>query len=218
MKNFFITLPKNIKTIFSGRYLWLHAAFITLTAAIVISDFDWTWYITTRSDTLRFLLFPAIILGGLLPLILPLLIYVWGRVKKSTKIVNTAYAIAQAEFLGLLISSTYKAFTGRAHPEFFSGTMPVDISQVFQFGFLKGGVFWGWPSSHTTVAFALALCLVSLYPKSKLIRFSAIPYAFYVGFGVSISIHWFSDFIAGAILGSLIGLVVGKSFQKFDII
>jgi len=40
----------------------------------------------------------------------------------------------------------------------------------------------------------------------------AILYAFYVGIGVSLTIHWFSDFAAGAIIGSVIGAVVGKSF------
>ena len=39
-------------------------------------------------------------------------------------------------------------------------------------------------------------------------------YAFYVGVGVSISIHWFSEFVAGAIIGSLIGAMVGKSFKQ----
>jgi membrane-associated phospholipid phosphatase len=34
-----------------------------------------------------------------------------------------------------------------------------------------------------------------------------------VGMGVSIRIHWFSEFLAGAIIGSVIGAVVGKSFH-----
>ena len=73
-------------------------------------------------------------------------------------------------------------------------------------------MFWGWPSSHTTVAFAMALALWELYPENRLIRYGAILYAFYVGIGVSITIHWFSEFVAGAIIGSVIGVVVGKSF------
>ena len=36
----------------------------------------------------------------------------------------------------------------------------------------------------------------------------------YVGIGVSLTIHWFSDFVAGVIFGSVIGIVVGKSFFK----
>jgi membrane-associated phospholipid phosphatase len=42
----------------------------------------------------------------------------------------------------------------------------------------------------------------------------AILYAFYVGIGVSLTIHWFSDFVAGAIIGSVVGAVVGKCFGE----
>ena len=42
----------------------------------------------------------------------------------------------------------------------------------------------------------------------------AITYALYIGIGVSMTIHWFSDFAAGAIVGSVIGTVVGRSFQE----
>jgi hypothetical protein len=33
------------------------------------------------------------------------------------------------------------------------------------------------------------------------------------GLGVSLTIHWFSEFVAGAIIGSVIGTVVGRSFK-----
>jgi hypothetical protein len=52
-----------------------------------------------------------------------------------------------------------------------------------------------------------------LYPKSKVIVFGALVYAFYVGFAVSVTIHWFSEFAAGAIIGSVIGMTVGRSFR-----
>jgi membrane-associated phospholipid phosphatase len=42
----------------------------------------------------------------------------------------------------------------------------------------------------------------------------AITYSLYVGIGVSMTIHWFSDFIAGAIIGTVVGVVVGKSFWR----
>ena len=89
-----------------------------------------------------------------------------------------------------------------------------DSSHGFQFGFLKGGVFWGWPSSHTTVTFAMSVCLITLYPKNKLLISLALVYAFYVGLGVSVSIHWLSEFVAGAIIGCVVGSVVGKSWRE----
>lgn len=87
-----------------------------------------------------------------------------------------------------------------------------DISHFFHFGFLRGGVFWGWPSSHTTIAFAMAVTVFILYPKRRWLGVAAVLYAFYIGIGVSTTIHWFSDFVAGAIIRSVIGSLVWKSF------
>ena len=42
----------------------------------------------------------------------------------------------------------------------------------------------------------------------------ALTYAFYVGIGVSMTIHWFSDFVAGALIGTAIGIVVANSFSR----
>jgi membrane-associated phospholipid phosphatase len=118
--------------------------------------------------------------------------------------------------LGLAISSFYKVFTGRIPPPHFLGHGPlVDISHGFRLGFLRGGIYEGWPSSHSTIAFAMAVVLWKLYPENQIARYAALLYAFYVSIGVSIRIpiHWFSDFVAGAIIDSLIGAVVGKSFK-----
>lgn len=114
----------------------------------------------------------------------------------------------------LFLFSFYKAFTGRIPPPYFLGHGALaDTSHGFRFGFLRGGMFWGWPSSHTTIAFAMAVVLWILYPQNKLVRYAGMFYAFYVGVGVSVRIHWFSEFVAGAVIGSLIGAVVGKSFE-----
>jgi hypothetical protein len=66
---------------------------------------------------------------------------------------------------------------------------------------------------NTAVAFSMAICLIMLYPRNKVIVFSALVYAFYIGFAVSVTIHWFSEFAAGAIIGSVIGITVGRSFR-----
>ena len=83
---------------------------------------------------------------------------------------------------------------------------------------MRGGMFWGWPSSHTTVAFAMAAAICKLYPENRLLRYAAILYAGYVGIGISMTIHWFSEFVAGVIIGSVIGAVVGKSFHHHSAI
>ncbi len=150
----------------------------------------------------------------ILPVVVPLALLAICVPGKALKIKNTAFALGQAAILGLAISSFYKAFTGRVPPpHFLNHGALVDDSHGFRFGFLRGGMFWGWPSSHATVAFAMAVALWKLYPENKLVRYVSILYAFYVGIGVSMTIHWFSEFVAGAVIGSVIGAVIGNSFH-----
>jgi membrane-associated phospholipid phosphatase len=211
MRLFFSTLPRNVIDCFNGRMIIWHVLAISLTLILVTADIDSFYFRSTRDPILQHWLFPAVPIGGLLPIGLPLMLLLLGRLAGSSRVRNIGWAIGQAELIGALIAASYKAFTGRAHP---SRVESVDLTHVFHFGFLRGGVFWGWPSSHTTVAFAMAVTLLLLFPKQKWLGFLAIAYAFYVGIGVSISIHWFSDFVAGAIIGSLVGVVVGRCFDR----
>jgi membrane-associated phospholipid phosphatase len=188
--------------------LW-HIAAILLTLILVLSGFDWHYFLFTRTPVLRSCMFPAVIIGGLLPIILPLMLIAVGSVAGSARTRLVAWAVGQAEIIGAVIAAAYKAITGRAHPSRFVGD---DLSRIFRFGFLRGGVFWGWPSSHTTIAFAMAVTIFTLFPKQRWLGYVAIAYALYIGIGVSMTIHWFSDFAAGAIIGSVIGVVVGRRF------
>ena len=213
-------LPRNVIAIFSGRNLLWHALAVVLTMMIVMSGDDWSYYLWTRGDAFLRFARPAIMLGTFLPVLLTLVILIVGEVGKNRRIITTAWALGQAAILAYFISCCYKAFTGRIPPPFRGFKMSamsegslVDSSRGFQLGFLKGGVFWGWPSSHTTVAFAMMTCLIMLYPKNKILVFFVLLYAFYIGLGVSVTIHWFSEFVAGAIIGSVIGTVVGRSFR-----
>ena len=158
-------------------------------------------------------MFPAAPIGGLVPIALPLILLAIGSISRSAKTTLAGWAVGQAELVGALVAAAYKAITGRVHP---SHGIGADISHIFQFGLLRGGVFWGWPSSHTTIAFAMAVTLFQLFPKQRWLGSVAITYALYIGIGVSMTIHWFSDFLAGAIIGSAIGAVVGKSFLRSE--
>ena len=211
MKQFFSTLPRNLLGCFQGRMSFWHLLAIALTFILVRSGFDWFYFSVTRSPALWAWMFPSAPLGGVLPFALPLILIVSGHIISHARMSATGWAIGQAALIGSLLSSTYKAFTGRVHPSMHE--MGADISQDFRFGWLRGGVFWGWPSSHTTIAFAMAVTVFTLFPKQRWLGGLVLAYAFYIGLGVSMTIHWFSDFAAGAILGSVVGMVVGKSFS-----
>lgn len=216
MRAFFYDLSRNTIKCFKGHNLLWHVLAIVLTYFSVSSGFDWLYFEYSRNPILQSTLFPAVRLGGRLPVIVPLTLYIVGKVRNKLEVINTAFALGQSVLIGLLIAALYKAFTGRVHPPRLLTPDTSDISHLFQFGVLRGGVFWGWPSSHTTIAFAMAMTLFMLYPKNKILRCFTIMYALYIGIGVSISIHWFSDFVAGAIIGTVIGVVVGKIFLCRD--
>ena len=211
IRYFFHTLPFAIYRSFAGRNLMWHALAIVITVVCVASGFDWLYFKTTRP--IAFYLFPAVILGWRMPVVFPVAAYIVGAFRRDPRLKLSAYATAQAALIGLLISASYKAITGRPGLRYARLNL-IDNSREFHFGFLKGGVFWGWPSSHTTVACAMSAALWTLYPKSRVVRGSALIYALYIGVGVSMTIHWFSDFAAGSILGAVIGMTVGKHFGE----
>lgn len=210
----FYHFPRTLLKIFSGRNLWGHLLAIALTFLLVTTGFDWWYFRHLDGSGLAIFLFSAVKLGTLLPVLAPLLLLIWGYVWKRLRIINAGWALGQAALLGWLVSSFYKAFTGRPGPHFHHQAPLQDITRVFRFGFWRGGIFWGWPSSHTAVAFAMAFSLFFLFPKNRWIRCLAPLYALYVGIGVSMTIHWFSDFVAGGIFGFIIGLVVGQAFLE----
>jgi membrane-associated phospholipid phosphatase len=209
MKRFLSTLPLNLVGSFKGRMIAWHGVAILFTFIAVVSGLDWFYFRSTRSDKLWAWMIPSAPIGGLVPLTLPLVLLALGSFRKGHAITTAGWAIGQAEIIGGIIAAAYKAVTGRVHPS--HGLRP-DISQGFRFGFLRGGVFWGWPSSHTTIAFAMAGAVFTLFQRRRWLGLLAIAYALYIGVGVSMTIHWLSDFVAGAVIGSVVGRVVGKSF------
>lgn len=179
-----------------------------------MSNIDWVYFQHMYANkALVALFFPAIALGGFVPILAPLFLFVHSKKYKSESTLVVTLAVLQSVVLGSFISSLYKFFTGRSQPDLHH--IHTNMSHAFHLGFGEHGIFWGWPSSHTTIAFAMALTLVTLFPLAKKAHAVLVVYALYIGVGVSFTIHWFSDFVAGAIIGSVIGIVVGASFFPF---
>lgn len=210
----FYRLFRTLGRIFSGTNLWGHIVAIVLTVILVTSGFDGWYFTTLHHSHLASELFISVKAGTIVPVLAPLILLVAGYLWKRKPVINLGWALGQAALLGWLVTSFYKAFTGRPGPHFRGNGAHPDISRVFRFGFWRGGIFWGWPSSHTAVAFGMAFALVFLYPRNRTIRIAALLYAIIVAAGVSMTIHWCSDVVAGAIIGGIIGSVVGKTFRE----
>lgn len=208
-------LLQNFLAVFKGRNFFWHALAITLTAALILSGADWWFFEHTRSDAFFFVIMIAGIGGFFAPVVIPVGVYLWGEFSRNKHLMDLGAAAGQAAFLGYLVSIIYKSLTGRVEPEFLTVYSMVDTSRVFNFGFLEYGIFWGWPSSHTAVAFAGAFAFV-LLSRTLSIRTLAMLYAFFIAVGAAISFHWLSDVVAGAIIGSLIGTIVAKSAKDIS--
>jgi membrane-associated phospholipid phosphatase len=187
---------------------------------LVHSGIDWEWSnIAYNNKALAFSGTPFGALGFILPVALPLGLYFYGRSHERTDFQITGLAMGQAALLGVLISSSIKTFTGRRDPGIMSGIVngerdSLDFSGDFAFGFMERGIFSGWPSSHTTVIFAMAVTLSELYPKNTGLKIAAYSYAALTGIGMSLFTHWASDAVAGALIGYAIGKSVGKSYKE----
>ena len=139
----------------------------------------------------------------------PLGLYLYGTYERDAELQIVGLALGQAAINAGVITSVIKAFTGREGPQH----KTTDHSEDFRFGFLRGGIYQGWPSTHTAIAFSMATTLMKLYPDNTLIGIGSMAYATIIGVGVSTNIHWLSDVVAGGLIGYAIGATTGASFS-----
>ncbi|MGA3245234.1 MAG: phosphatase PAP2 family protein [Bacteroidota bacterium] len=208
----FFGMDKNLVGSFAYNYGLNYAVAGAGTYGIVQSGIDWRWYRNAHDHTwIMNAGFVPVGIGPLASVAVPLGLYLYGRSEENAQLQLTGLALGQAALLGAVISSGLKAFTGRVPPD--NDSAKSDYSGNFRFGLLRGGVYEGWPSSHTATAFAMAVTLIKLYPDNATIRIGGLAYASLIGLGVSTNIHWLSDAFAGALIGYAIGEAVGGTFR-----
>ena len=240
MREFFFTLPRNFAGCFKGWNIAWQLMAIGLGVVLVTSGFDWSYFSATRSPQLLAWMLPTTYLGIWVPLTLPPSLLLAGLVLKRAAVIRTGAALAQTALIGFALTELYKAVTGRPHPPshmvfvgsqashvFHFGILPgwdfspypvteADNSHVFHFGILRSDIVSGWPSGHTGIAFGMAATLLVLFPQKRWLGVAALLYAFYIGMGVSMTIHWFADCASGAIFGTIIGTTVARSFAAME--
>ncbi len=209
----FHEMDRNLLGSFTVNYGLNYIVGSAASYGLVESGFDWRWYRNAIdhpwiSRTGRI----SVVTGPLVSVGLPLGLYLYGRSERDPKLQITGLALGQAAINAAVITSVLKAFTGRVGPQHKSQT--TDYSREFRFGFLRGGIYQGWPSSHTAAAFSMATTLMELYPDNTAIKIGGLTYASLIGLGVSTNIHWFSDAVAGALIGYAIGSTVGSSYRS----
>lgn len=205
--------------VYAPQVLWVHALMIAITALCVYLQIDWRYFLVMNEYAPRGFLLAADVAGFLVPLFF-ILTVVTSRVRFVAKrIQEDIYGIAYAICTAFSLALFYKALSGRSSPDahaLFNAVLPTNNSADFHLGFMDGEMLGGWPSSHTTIAFAMAAYMVARYPTKAYMPYLMYTYATLVGLGVAVGFHWLSEVLAGALLGVLIGRSVARATRVIE--
>lgn len=209
----------NIKDAFTGDNLYLHLAGVASTLLIVSSGLDYqVEHYFNQHPSYGAAARPVVISGSLLPIIAGGSLFLAAKIKKDNELLGASYAVLQSSLTTLLYISALKAITGRPHPDWRHSDDMKSLSKTFRFGFLRGGVFWGWPSGHTAATMSVVSALTNYYPNATWLKVAGYSLVAYTIFGVSSvnrgGMHWFSDAVAAAFMSYAIGSTVGKYFRR----
>jgi hypothetical protein len=216
--NPFSGILENSLRCFEGWNLALQLAGVASAPIIIASGADTGVHnFIVEHERLGIASAPAVYGGYLVPFVLGGSLMTWGLVKRSQRVLAASSAVLQASLVVVVYQSLLKTVTGRPHPE----AVHYDddsASRTFQWGFLRGGIHYGWPSGHMMLSSAILASLVRVYPDSLWLKLGGSALLGYFLFSVasheSNTMHWFSDMVSGTLMGLAIGNAVGTGFAK----
>lgn len=161
--------------------------------------------------------------GNVWHLVAGFAIYLAGRARKNQSLQVAGCASLQATLSQFFVVTFLKAFSGRRGPLDLHGEHHAPFPKTtdatdFRFDFwnhtFSDGRFF-WPSGHTAATIAFVSALAAYYPEKRWIRWVGYPFVALTAWAmVDGDFHWFSDIIAGAIIGHVIGWTIGRHFRR----
>jgi len=220
---YFLTdIGGNVFDSFLSENLMFHMLGVMSTYVLVDQNVDYKIhrFFNARPEVSNWF-FPVVITGALGPLLTGGGFYWHGKGTNTDETRLAGHAVLQANLINIVYVSILKGVTGRPHPNYESGKDIASLSREFNFGFLENGIFYGWPSGHTSATMVTLTTLMYYYPDNIWLKIGSILFMGYTIVGVSAAIngqmHWFSDTIAATFMAYSIGSTVGSSFRSiFD--
>ena len=202
-----------------GGYQWLYlAGAVAATAAMSPTGADHAIRVAVQQHLRAPAWGDAAYYGGyVLPIVVPVSMYVTGLVVGDHRTAGAGSAALQALALTEVVTIVLKVGTGRPFP--LNGgdpdapdrlEHPEYAYEYHPFGFAGR---YAWPSGHTSASFSIAAALTAYYDESWVVPAISYPIATAIAFGMVIGDrHWSSDIVAGALIGQGMGWSVGESF------
>jgi membrane-associated phospholipid phosphatase len=215
----FYNMPKNLCRSIARSYGAYFIISVLATYIMIITGIDWAFNrFTYNNPVLTYVGIPSIFIGAVTPILVPLGMYITGLRKKDPRMQLGGLAIGQSEILIMVFNTIVKAVSGRASPGLVTmfghvrHGLTEDYSTLFAWGWIEGDRVIGWPSGHVSFTVIAAVIIAMILPEKKWARRISVFYAVYMAAGISLSVHWLSEVIAGVLIGYAIGKTVGERF------
>jgi membrane-associated phospholipid phosphatase len=217
--NLFGNFGNNILDSFKGKNIYFHLAAIGFTYILVYSNMDYYVenFFNENAEYGKYVR-PVVYSGMFIPFVVGGGLFADAKIQNNNETLGASFAVLQASLIEFLYNSTLKAITGRSNPDWRDNSDMDSLSKTFQFGFLRGGIFWGWPSGHTASTMAVVSALTNYYADKTWLKIAGYSLVGYTIFGVSSvnrgGMHWFSDAVAAALMSYAVGSTVGKYYRN----
>lgn len=194
----------------------LHLGAVAITPVLISTGVDARVHTAFNgTDTYAFL--PAVSAGYLAPFVIAGPLYAVGELNNDNESIGGAFAVIQTSIITLTTVSLLKSFTGRNPPDTSSDRSVQRQSRDFDFGFLNRGIYDGWPSGHMATITSIGTALIHYYPQKTWLKYVGVASMAYTLLAVSAEhrgqFHWFSDGVAGGLIGYSIGKTVGSNMR-----
>lgn len=128
-------------------------------------------------------------------------LFTYGLVFKNQKCQSTGLLAFESFVMASLVTRVPKTLIGRERPDNWQGHGPYTFNGPF------GGN--SFPSGHTTASFAVASVIATQFRDIKWVPYASYGIATMAGLSrVYDNKHWFTDVVAGATVGIVIGNMV----------
>ncbi|MEO5944749.1 MAG: phosphatase PAP2 family protein [Ferruginibacter sp.] len=230
-RTYFILLGSDLKQQFTVPFHtkkkeWMKtAAFAGIVAGLTFTDKPinkFTTRITNSSNTISSSSHFITKVSGLYETYTLAALGLYGFVVKNQKLKTTTLIATQAYITGAVVESVLKALSGRQRPNYIEAVTKQN-KPTFNgpFGGTKRDIYGkklnsSFPSGHAVVAFAAATVFAKEYRDIKWVPIVAYSAAGLIGASrLTENKHWFTDVVAGGVLGFLTGKQIVNNYHRF---